>query len=63
MSSKDSESNPGSEATKWFVITVIGTLLYVLASAGFVTMQEVEPTDDQIIENPGADSAGGAAHD
>jgi len=57
------ETSPGSEATKWFLVTVIGTLLYVLASAGFVTTQEVEPTPDQIIEVPSAETATGAAHD
>ena len=57
------ESSPASEATKWFVITAIGTVLYVLASAGFVTIQEVEPTPDQIVEEPSADLSIGAAEE
>ena len=51
------------EATKWFVITVVATTLYCLASFGFVTFQEVEPTADQIIEVPKADADEGHHHD
>lgn len=47
------ENNPHSEATKWFLITIVGVALYVTASFGFVTNQDVEPTSDQISEHPG----------
>lgn len=40
--------NPEEEASKWFVLTMVGVVLYATAALGFVTMQDVEPTDDQI---------------
>lgn len=53
----EQENNPHSEATKWFLITVAGVVLYVVASFGFVTNQDVEPTTDQVV------APGGAEHD
>ena len=40
--------NPDKEATRWFLITVIGTILYISGVYWFVVSQDVEPTDDQI---------------
>lgn len=47
MASSNNE-NPEKEASKWFVLTIIGCILYISAAYGFVVLQEVEPTDDQI---------------
>lgn len=40
--------NPEKEASKWFVLTMIGCILYITASFVFVVTQDVEPTEDQI---------------
>jgi len=40
--------NPDKEAKKWFVLTMLGTVLYVGATYFFVVSQEVEPTEDQV---------------
>lgn len=40
--------NPDKEAKKWFILTMIGTILYIAATYGFVVSQEVEPTDEQV---------------
>ncbi|MDD9965914.1 MAG: hypothetical protein OXR73_06820 [Myxococcales bacterium] len=39
---------PEKESSKWFVITLVGAVLYITAAFGFVTLQEIEPTEDQI---------------
>ena len=40
--------NPNKVSTKWFVIMIVGALLYIGAAFGFVTLQEIEPTEDQV---------------
>lgn len=42
--------NPEKEASKWFVLTMIGCVLYIAAAFIFVVTQDVEPTEDQIQE-------------
>ena len=37
---------PDSMAHKWFIITIVGALLYVTASFTFVINDEVTPTND-----------------
>ena len=43
-----SNINPEQEASKWFILTIVGVILYITASMGFVTLQNVDPTEDQI---------------
>lgn len=42
------EDNPEKESSMWFTVTMIGVVLYATAAIGFVALQDVEPTDDQI---------------
>lgn len=42
------DDNPEKESSLWFVVTMIGVVLYITAAMGFVTFQDVEPTEDQI---------------
>jgi len=43
--------NPEKEASKWFVLTILGCILYIAAAFTFVVSQDVEPTEDQIQES------------
>ena len=40
--------NPDKEASRWFVIILVGAFLYVGAAYFFVVSVDVEPTEDQI---------------
>ena len=44
----NNDDNPEKESSKWFLVTMIGVVLYVTAAMGFVTLQDVEATEDQI---------------
>jgi hypothetical protein len=41
----DDGHNPDSEAKKWFVLAVIGTVLYVSAAFKFVILADVGPQE------------------
>jgi hypothetical protein len=41
----DQGHNPDSEAKKWFVLAVIGTVLYVSAAFKFVILADVGPQE------------------
>lgn len=47
--------NPDKETSKWFKITIVGTILYISAAFGFVTLQEIEPTEDMVQEQASDD--------
>jgi hypothetical protein len=55
------EVKPDAEATKWFVLAIIGTVLYVGAAFGFVILADVEPGTDAVLVDD-AEPAGEAEH-
>ena len=46
----NSTHNPDAEAKKWFVLAVIGTVLYVSAAFKFVILADVGPQDVPVVE-------------
>jgi hypothetical protein len=41
----DEHSNPDSEAKKWSVLAIVGTVLYVSAAFKFVILSDVGPQE------------------
>jgi hypothetical protein len=56
-------ATPDSEAKRWFVLAIVGTLLYGGTTVTFVLMNDVEPQDPGKHIGYGRPAAAAPAHD